>query len=169
MLSDEQLLQAYQNADAKGFDEFFKRRHQLIFGYLLSKLGNRAEAEDALQETFLRIHRSILSYDCSRSALNWTFAIARNVMIDLRQKRGVIASADAEAADGRLGAENLLLVHQELDRLLSSLKVEDRDLLIGRFVEGESLKQSAIRTGLSIDNTKQRFSRILRKIRATGR
>lgn len=169
MLTDEQLLRAYQDADPKGFDGFFRRRHQLVFGYLLAKLGSRAEAEDALQETFLRVHRSILVYDSSRSALNWVFAIARNVMIDLRHKRGVIAEATDSLTDTGLSAENLLLVRQELDRLLQGLRPEERDLLVSRYVDGESAKETAARTGLTLDNTKQRFSRILRKVRAAGR
>ena len=169
MLTDEQLLRAYQGADLKGFDEFFRRRHQLVFGYLLAKLGSRAEAEDALQETFLRVHRSILGYDPERSALNWVFAIARNVMIDFRQRRGIVAEASEAPVDDGLSAEGLLLVRQELNLLLQSLRPEERDLLVRRYVDGESAKATAARTGLSLDNTKQRLSRILRKVRAAGR
>lgn len=170
MRSDEDLLEAYQKADARAFDEFFKRRHRLVFGYLLKELRGRAEAEDALQETFLRIHRSIPSYDPGRSALNWVFAIARNVMIDLKAKRPRLADGtEPEAVDGRVSAEGLLALRQEIDRLLTDLKPEDRDLIVGRFIDGDSLKRTAARTGQSLDNTKQRFSRILRKIRATSR
>ncbi len=169
MLTDEQLLHAYQNADVKGFDEFFKRRHQLVFGYLLAKLGNRPEAEDALQETFLRVHRSILSYDPGRSALNWVFAIARNAMLDLAARRGQVMAPNDMQFDERLSQHDLLQVRQELGKLLDGLKASERDLLLRRFVDGESAKTAAARTGLSLDSTKQRFSRILRKVRAAGR
>ncbi len=86
-LSNEQLLARYQQGDAVAFDEFFKRSHKVIYNFLLSRLKVQSDAEDALQQSFLKLHRYILSYDPRQNALSWALTIARNVMSDVRSAR----------------------------------------------------------------------------------
>lgn len=76
--SNEELLRRYQNADPRAFDEFFRRTKTLVYGYLLARLKNRGDADDAFQETYFRIHRYIDTFDPSRNALAWVMTIARN-------------------------------------------------------------------------------------------
>ena len=80
--TNEELLARYQSLDSDAFDLFFERNHSLVFNYLLSRLKNRPEAEEAFQQTFLRIHRYIQSYDPAQNAVGWVFTIARNVSFD---------------------------------------------------------------------------------------
>lgn len=62
--------------------------HGALFGYCRRRLGADAEAEDALQETFLRAYKYYGSLDQSRDARKWLFGIAHNVCVEVARARG---------------------------------------------------------------------------------
>lgn len=165
-LSFEELLGRYQRADSEAFDQFFKRSHRLLFQFLLRRLGNRSDAEEALQETYLKIHKAILNYDVARSALAWVFTIARHVAIDrLRRRREIALGTDIEQfmpqAVHAAGAASVI------DELLAPLSLSDQDLVRRRFLAEESYDDIAAARGLTAVNVRQRISRLLRRMRKT--
>ncbi|MEZ4289635.1 MAG: sigma-70 family RNA polymerase sigma factor [Myxococcota bacterium] len=56
-------------------DDAFPR----VFAFILKRIGDRAEAEDLTQETFVQLYRSLGSFEGRSSLLTWTFGIAHNV------------------------------------------------------------------------------------------
>lgn len=165
--TNEELLERYRHADFDAFNVFYKRHQRLIFNFLLARLGHRADAEEAFQETFVRLHRSILSYDSAQNALGWTFAIARNISVDLiRQKsrRGpTMAGEDIAIGDRN---ESTLAARQELERLLAVLSFEERTLLVSRFFQEESFAEIADRQGVTEVSARQKVSRLLKKLKS---
>lgn len=103
--------------------------HAPIFGYCRRRLGTDAEADDALQETFMRAFKYWHSYDPAREARKWLFGIAHNVCVEIargRKRHLTVAGAPeaveersvTEAALDRLSAqENVERVRRELERL----------------------------------------------------
>jgi RNA polymerase sigma-70 factor, ECF subfamily len=161
----EELLEGYQAADTAAFDQFYIRTNRLLFSFLFSKLKNRGDAEDALQNTYLKIHRSIFSYKRGDPAMPWVFTIARNAAIDCIRRRRFGVSIDLEtiaAPDDTPSAEQIL---QELTDALQELPTADRALLQKRFLEDESYEQIARDAGLTAANARQRISRLLKKVR----
>jgi len=166
-LSNEALLGRYQRADSEAFDEFFNRHKNLIFNFLLLRLRNRADAEDAFQKTFLRIHHYILSYDPGQSALGWVMTIARNVAFDLRARRQSSMSLD-KTDPGELMTEPLpaLEARSTLEGLLSLLDGKERLLIERRFLSKDSFEEIGRSEGWSPDNARQQVSRLVRKLKA---
>lgn len=143
-LSDEELLELYQSADVKSFEEFFRRHKRFVFAFLLSRLGNRSDAEDAFQRTFLKIHRYILSYDSKQHALAWVLTIAKNVAFDLKPKRPAsLQLEDMPCTEDSLDTEAALEARSTLRTLLSGLAPRDRDLLEKRFFREDSFEEIA--------------------------
>jgi RNA polymerase sigma-70 factor (ECF subfamily) len=69
------VLAGDQDALAEVYDDSFRR----IYAFILKRIGDPAEAEDLIQETFVQLYRSLGSYEGRSSLLTWTFGIAHNV------------------------------------------------------------------------------------------
>ncbi len=76
--SDNHLMTLVQQGDRPAFEELYRRWSKPLFSFLLKRTGRRAYAEEALQETFLRVHRFAGGYDKSRAFRPWVFRIASN-------------------------------------------------------------------------------------------
>ncbi len=167
LVSNEELLKRYQHADLAAFYEFFKRNRGLIFHFLLSRLGNQAEAEEALQKTFLRIHRFILRYDSAQSALGWVITIAKHVAYDLRAQHIPFQPLeDIDPASHSCENEAALEARSALSSILQSLEVHDRRLLEKRLFLDESFEDIAKEEGWTVDNTRQKVSRLIRRLKS---
>jgi RNA polymerase sigma-70 factor (ECF subfamily) len=69
--------------------EVFREYHTRLFHYALQLVGDREDAMDITQETFLRLHRHWARRDESRPIAAWLYSIARNLAIDQLRKRNV--------------------------------------------------------------------------------
>jgi RNA polymerase sigma-70 factor (ECF subfamily) len=167
-LSNEQLLALYQSADPKAFEEFFRRHRKLVFNYLLVRLRNHAEAEEVLQDTFLRVHKYVLRYDPTKNALAWLMTVARNAMLNKVAKRQATEPLNEEHVGGREDPAAVMDARQTVERLLLELGPEERDLLTARFLNDESYENIAATFGLTESNARQKISRLIRKVRALG-
>lgn len=74
----------------------FRDYHVRVFHYALQLVGDREDALDITQETFLRLHRHWKRRDDSRPVTAWLYAIARNLAIDLLRKRGTRNETDED-------------------------------------------------------------------------
>lgn len=163
--TDDELLARYRNADYDGFDRFYRRNRVLIFQFLLSRLANRADAEEAFQETFLRIHRSILTYDPRQRALPWVITIAKNVARDFRTRRREHIELRENDSVAPATAETSISARQELGRMLAKMSIDDRSLLERRLMDDEDFDSIARDAKTSNASVRQRFSRLLKKLR----
>ena len=82
--SDEEFMLAYRDGDEEAFVFLFKRYNVRIFNYFLRHLGDRAKAEDLLQDTFLKLHRQRKSYQPLAAFSTYIFTIASNLLRDAR-------------------------------------------------------------------------------------
>ena len=77
------LVEACQTGDAKAFGELYERYHDVVYRYVLFRMGDRAFAEDVTQETFVRALRRISSVSYQgRDIGAWFVTIARNLIFD---------------------------------------------------------------------------------------
>jgi len=136
--------------------------HGPLFGYCRRRLGTDSEADDALQETFMRAFKYYDSYDPSRDARKWLFGIAHNVCVEIargRARHTTVADmpdpaderSNTEVALERLAQlENLELVRRELAKLPDRARriLELRffgQLSSAEIAELENMKETAVR------------------------
>jgi len=74
--TDEQLAEAAQRGSAKAFDELVERYQGRLLRFLLGRCNSRADAEDAVQDTFVNVFRYLHSYDPQRRFSTWLYRIA---------------------------------------------------------------------------------------------
>src|SRR5262245_13326173 len=82
------LMRDFLRRDPIAAQEMYDRFAPRVYGLGLVMLGNPAQAEDLVQDTFVKVWRSASKYDSSRGSLDtWVLLIARSLAIDLIRRR----------------------------------------------------------------------------------
>jgi RNA polymerase sigma factor (sigma-70 family) len=84
---DRRLAEACAAGDTRVFEEIYRRFGDRMKSIAWNHLGNPADAEDAVQETFLKIHRAASTYTGEASFGTWAFRILVNTCYDVLRKR----------------------------------------------------------------------------------
>jgi RNA polymerase sigma-70 factor (ECF subfamily) len=136
--------------------QLYERHSSRIFGFCLSRLGSREEAEDALQTTFLNVQRGLGRGVVPEYELAWLFKIAQNVCHNRHQsarRRGRVEAAhdldalqDVIASPDRSTAVSL----GELTCALGAIPARQRRALLLREFEGHSYEEIASELGVSV-------------------
>lgn len=167
MIAQETQYRAWMLAALKGDAALYRMllreltRH--LRGYYLRRLGADA-AEDAVQETLIAIHTRRGTYDPSRPFTAWVYGIARYKLVDVyrREKRRHTVPLD-EAADLFAADETQEAgVKRDVEKLLARLPQAKRDLVRAVKLEGDSIADTAARTGLSESSVKVTVHRALK-------
>ncbi len=123
----------------EAFAALYARHAARVFGFLLRLTGAREAAEDALQETFVRVHRSLARFDPERDLATWLLQIARYVAIDgHRVEAKVKRLEDRRRAEGPPPADGPRERAERderqrlVDDVLAGLSIDDRSLLVLR-------------------------------------
>lgn len=101
-LSDAELLQHAGDAEsqAAAFRELYRRYHRPMFTFLLRRVGDRSVAEEALQETFVKLWRQASRFDASRGSVTaLLFTVGRSVAADVQRREVRHARDGAPAAE----------------------------------------------------------------------
>ena len=89
-LSDEFLAARVARGDSAALEALYDRHAPAVLGVLLKVIGERAAAEDAVQETFWRVWKNASTYESERGSFTgWLFRIARNLAIDAHRRMNV--------------------------------------------------------------------------------
>ena len=141
----------------------------------MRNLQSRTDADDLLQETWLRIHKVRHTYRPGEPVLPWFYAIARHVRVDHYRKsvRTAIGKQQLEAMSKDAAVVPRATEHAGgLDALLAPLPESQREVIEMLKVAGMSLEEVARATSSSVGSVKQKVHRAYKKLRvamnATG-
>lgn len=117
--TETELVALLKSKDEKAFNYLYDNYAGALYGVVLKIVGNEAWANDVLQEAFIKIWRSMDSYDSSKGRLyTWILNIARNTAIDtLRSKNFQQELKTTDIDDTVYGNENRLSVTANTDQL----------------------------------------------------
>ncbi len=158
--------------DRDAFDRLYRLTSAKLFGVCLRVLRDRAEAEEALQEVFVKIWTKADRFAISDlSPISWLVAIARNHSIDrLRSRRQATADLDEayEVADPMPGPELNAVAGSERERIRGCLEELDADrasAVKGAYLDGDSYADLAERFGVPLNTMRTWLRRSLLKLR----
>lgn len=100
MLSDERLTRRAAGGDERAFAAIYRRYHQDLYRYCLAILGDSQEAQDALQNTMVKVLRALPDERRPIRLKPWLYRIAHNESIDLVRGRRVLVPLDPELEAG---------------------------------------------------------------------
>ncbi len=181
MKTDPELVQQSLQGNEGAFCELVDRYRARIYTFVLRIVKNPEDAGDVSQEVFVRVYRSLKSYDQSRKFSSWLFKIAQNMAIDnLRTRRSDTFSLDAPVETEK-GEFSYQLPSREIepDRALESTEVAEaldvaiadlepgyRSVIMLRHVEGKSYEEIAEIMELPLGTVKTYIYRARRMLRA---
>lgn len=157
----------YQEGDFSAARALIDRISLPLRRFFLATANSRADADDLLQETWLRIHKVRHTYRPGEPALPWFYAIARHIRVDHYRKSVRAAAGERELEEMSQGFSAAPDQGGELEALLAPLSETQREVIAMLKVEGMSLEEVARATSSSVGSVKQKVHRAYKKLRET--
>ena len=178
-LSDEILVARVASGDRTALESLYDHHAAAVLGISLKIIGDRAAAEEVLQETFWRVWQSAATYQSQRGSFTgWLFRIARNLAIDAYRRRSVrpqtiIETADAnpildQLPDPDMDVEDQAqsnLKAQQVRNALTILSREQRQVIEMAYFYGMTRQEIAEATGEALGTIHTRARLALQKLR----
>ena len=177
--SDEELMARVTARDSAAFEHLYDRHAPAVLGIVARIVGERAEAEEILQETFWRVWNQAATFDADKGQFRaWLFSIARRLALDLLRRRSVrpqtardeneerrfeqAPAPDASVPDAAEQAMAAAGVHRALERL----SAEQYQVLTLAYFRGLTRQEIAQETGLPLGTVHTRARLGLQNLRA---
>ena len=179
VLSDQVLLKQYLAGNQQAISELIERHSRRVRDYIHMMVRDRDVADDIFQETFIKAVRVIDDgrYTDNGKFLSWILRIAHNQVIDhFRAQKQTRAVSEAEAGYDVLGtlrfAEKTVedemvgaQIESDVRALVELLPAEQREVVMMRYFGGQSFKEIAEQTGVSINTALGRMRYALINLR----
>ncbi len=167
-VSDGELLERVAGGDAGAFEVLYRRYARAVFGLALLRLGDRARAEEAVQETFASVWRSARSYRADRGPGGpWLFTVARNAIVDRHRARGEPVAETPDSASPDAGPDERAessWVAWRVHRALEDLPDNERAVLELAYWSGLSQSEVADFLGIPLGTVKTRTRSALARL-----
>jgi RNA polymerase sigma-70 factor (ECF subfamily) len=171
------VLQAQQGSET-AFASLVEQYQTPVYNLCYRMLGEVEYAEDAAQESFLRVYKNLARYDRQRSFATWLLSISAHYCIDcLRRRRFTMISIDAERDDEEhpmefpdveaLNPEQETVRHEEqaaLQRVLQQLDATDRAAVVLRYWYDFSEIEISESLSLTVSAVKSRLHRARKEL-----
>lgn len=158
--------------DRQAFRELYRRTSAKLFGVTLRILKDRGEAEEALQEVYVKIWRRADRYvRGGYSPISWLVAVARNHALDLlraRKPRNDDLEAAWDVADTAPDPERTAVESGEkgrIDTCLDQLEADKADCVRGAYLDGYTYDELAQRHGIPLNTMRTWLRRSLIKLK----
>lgn len=173
-IAEEELVSLLKNKDQKGFNILYNNYSGALFGVINKIIQSDDDANDLLQDTFLKIWRNIDNYDPSKGSIfTWMMNIARNLSIDR------IRSADFRDSSQNISMEQNIIYqvdseHQTvtdvdsigLRKVVDNLKPEYRQLIELVYYQGYTQAEISEEYGIPLGTVKTRIKAAVGSLRA---
>lgn len=170
IFSDAQLVTFALDGDSAAFETLFRRYREEIYNLCLQRtFGNREDASDLAQDTFVKVFVNLDKYDPKYTFGQWIYTIARNTFIDYVRRRrddlpidSLKGAVPAVASDADETPDQHIMNEQHgllIERCMASLPEKYRQMAEMRFIRQLSYEEIAEQLGLPIGTVKTQIHR----------
>ena len=164
--SDGHLAEGIASRDARALAALYDRYAGFALAVAMRILGDRQEAEEAVQDAIWQIWTGRVRYDPSRGRFRtWVFMIARSRALD-RVRRRAIAARAARALEPREPAAAETELIRDVRESLAALSDDQREAIVLAFYDGLTHDEIAERLGNPVGTVKSRIRRGLLELRS---
>ncbi|HJU65963.1 MAG TPA: RNA polymerase sigma factor [Gemmatimonadaceae bacterium] len=168
--ADAALVSRVLGGDAAAYAVLVARYRDRYARFALHMLGNREDAEEALQDAFVRAYRALPRCEDPERFASWLFRILVNRCRTAgarrgRRERSVLLDDEAVARASRDHPAENAAWREEIDRALAQLPAEQREAFLLKYVEELSYEEMAEMTGAGISALKMRVKRACERLR----
>lgn len=162
----DQLIKSI-TTDNLAFRDLYEATHKSIYGFAYSIVKNPYDAKDVVQETYIKIYKSVDKYVGQNKPLAWMYTIARNIALEMiRKKQKTVYTEDHE------GLENQFLVQPDtsyestyiLQKALSKLNETDKQIVVLHALSGLKHKEISEILNLNLSTVISKYNRALVKL-----
>lgn len=165
---DEAWITQIADGDHEALQRLYVAVGDKVYGFALSLVRNPQDAEDVLQETFLRIHAHAKEYRSQGKPLAWIFTIARHLAMDKRREQSrtqpLLQEETVDLSDVTRADQRVLL-----DSLLNRLSEEDRQIVILHAVVGMKFREIAAVMAMPLNTVLSRYRRSLNRLKTIAK
>src|SRR5450432_3268042 len=149
------------NAPAPALEQLWSEFAIPLRAFLRGRVRSPADAEDLLQDVFLKVHQRIGDLRDAAKLEGWLYQIARNAVIDhyRRQRPAEQLTDDFAAGSGAVDINDEIDLRPAIRRMLEALPVKYRDALILTEFRGQTQREAAAALGVSVTAVKSRVQR----------
>lgn len=171
---DENWFEAIATGDDNAFIKLYYASYKQLYGFLLSLTKNKEDAEDLLQDTYIKIRNGSQLYKKQGTPMTWMCAIAKNQYLDFVRKYGKNRSVDfgevenyisegmEESRDDTKKVENKML----LETAFGILGEEEITIVVLHMINGLKHREIAELTGLTLSTVLSKYNRSLKKMKS---
>lgn len=167
-MTDEELMLAYAHGNLDAFRQLYHRHHRKVMGYLVARIGHFEQAEDVLQDVFIRLHRYRYKFGSEMLFLPWFYVLVKHSLIDhIRRNRKYSGQVEfnEETADALEEPDQEQWdIFQSVTEIKSLSSIQQQAIAM-KFNEGLEFDEIASSLGISQTNARQIISRAIRRLR----
>jgi RNA polymerase sigma-70 factor (ECF subfamily) len=160
-----ELMLRVKAGERAAFEELFHLYQKPLSNYLFRLTGNRARAEDLIQDTFLRLWKAAPSYEPTAKVSTYVFRIAHNLFLNevARRREKALESMDAETRSDPASDLNRREVQSAVQRAVEELPEGEREVLLLSEYNGFKYAEISEILGIPVGTVKSRmFSAVQR-------
>lgn len=166
-MSEKELVLKAKNGDVDAFCLLYKNYKNKLYSYAYYKLGNSADAEDAVQNCALSAFEQIDKLKKADAFSSWLFRILYCSCTALIKEQ--IKQRNTDDIEGYINIASLdnekIVLQEELKQALGILREDERNIVLLSVIAGLQSKEIAKITGLSAGNVRTKLSRSLAKMK----
>ena len=173
-LDENTLVVRAKRGDATAYEELVRMHQGIAFRVALVAAGDRGDAEEAVQDGFVKAYRALGRFRDGAPFRPWLLQIVANEARNRRRSAGrraglALRVATAASGDAAPSPEAAALTHERREELLqglAQLDERDRDVLVHRFLLDLGEEETAAALGVRRGTVKSRTSRALERLRS---
>jgi len=175
--TDAQLIADCRSGDVEAFGRIYSRYEQAIYRHAFYLLGQREDADDVKQETFIRAYRSVASFRNDYNIRSWLYKICSNLCCDLLRRRRSQPQIPMQSEDierfvaGEAQANDPVRIAERSDtvaavlQVLQGMPVQQRQAITLYLIDGFDYTQIAEILGCARGSAKMRVLRAIDQYR----
>lgn len=162
----ERCIERMADGDKEAAACLYERTGAAVYGFALSILKNAHDAEDVLQDTYIRIYGAASGYRPNGNPIPWIFTITRNLsLMKLRENRKITEMTEEEweklaCRDSTGAAEDRIF----LKTMLELLSAEERQIIVLHAVAGMKYKEMAALLEMPLPTVLSKYHRAMKKM-----
>jgi RNA polymerase sigma-70 factor, ECF subfamily len=169
-MTDRAIIQQVLDGDVEAFSRLVDRHYDRCARIAMRILGNREDAEEAIQDAFLRAFRALGSYQDRERFSAWLTRIlinqCRTIRARVQRREEVFSSLDLSDAEPFVSAESVEDTWPDLERALAQLPADQREAVVLRYADDLTYEEMARITGAGESALKMRVQRAFARLRA---
>lgn len=178
--TDNNLIQKYLDGDEAAFSLIVDFYLKPILNFSYKLVGNKKDAEDIIQEVFLKVWKNIRNFDIEKSFKTWIFTITRNTCIDfLRKKKEIPISYFDNKEGGNILEDNLIdeglkpdeifIVSENkeiIENALLKISFIQKEVIILRYMNEMTFDEISEILNIPLNTVKSHHNRVLIKMKS---